>query len=209
MTLSNGFVSADNARMSTTTNIAIHSEISVIESRILVESGNGFMTVSINDSLMTNNILNTSIEISSVSSGNDTITITGTSVTVGTPVIFTTTNTLPTPLSTNTIYYLVPTETIYVYKISASKQNSMQITPIVVALTDVGTGTHSITVQTQSQLYYNAWTAYTYSSEYKAYTVQMSSVISYFTNLGYTITRRQGTTSTGITGNIFYWYITW
>jgi hypothetical protein len=209
MTLANGFVTADNAEKSTATNIIIHSEISAIEGKILVESGKGFMSVIVNDSLMTNNTLNTSVSVSSVSVMNNTITLSGTDVETGTPVIFSSTNTLPSPLTTNTIYYLVATNTINVYKLSDSKQNSMQTSPIVLTIADTGTGTHSAIIQTQSQLYYNAWTEYTYSPENKAYSVQMNNVISYFTNLGYSITRRQGTNSLGALSNIFYWYITW
>ena len=157
----------------------------------------------------TGDLIEFSFYTTNVSTGSSTITLSGVTTPVGTPVTFSSTGTLPAPLSTATTYYLVPTATQYVYGIASTKQNSYQSTPILVVLTDVGTGLMSATVETQSQLYFTAWQDYSYNPESRIYSQQMLKVINYFTDLGYTITRVQAIDINGNTIGVMNWYITW
>ena len=202
MAVANGFISAKEARAGTTSDVIIHREISSIEERILIESGNGFLSATINNTYMTDKTINSPVVISSVNTTNNTITLTGVDASVGIPINFSSTSILPTPLIANQIYYLVPTSTVNVYKIAASKQNSFQSSPITIDIIDIGAGTHSVTILQQSSLYYKTWQNYT-GGETRIYAQQMQYVIGYFTNLGYTIIRKVSTNST------FDWYITW
>lgn len=61
-------------------------------------------------------------------------------LTTGTPIAFTTTNTLPTGLSTNTLYYVVAVGS-NTFKVATSAANALAGT--VIAYSDAGTGTHT------------------------------------------------------------------
>lgn len=66
----------------------------------------------------------------------------------GTPVKFTTTDTLPAGLSTNTVYYLIY-QSATTFKVASSLANALAGTAI--DITDTGTGTHTINVQERMQ----------------------------------------------------------
>lgn len=88
------------------------------------------------------NIYGSKVEISSVSSGDDTITLSGASQYMGYMAIcqFTTSDTLPSPLTADTTYYLNGTSTVLnVYASEGDVSTSTKID-----LTDAGVGTHYI-----------------------------------------------------------------
>jgi hypothetical protein len=202
MSLSNGFITADNARNNNVANAAIHSEISTIETMILAEANKGFTSVDITSSTMTDQTLATTISVSSVDASANTITFVGVYAS-GTPVTITAT-TLPSPLSSNTVYYLVAQPTTNVYKLAVSKQKALQASLDTIDLTSTG-NTVSVNIQPQSLLYFNAWQNMAYNREYVALSDHMQKVIAYFVGYGYTIDRIQVDTNT----QRFFWRILW
>src|SRR3990167_730698 len=73
--------------------------------------------------------------------GTDVCTATGTILTItGTPVKFSTTDTLPAGLSTNTLYYLIYQSTT-TFKVASTLANALSGTAI--DITDTCTGTHT------------------------------------------------------------------
>lgn len=202
---SRGFFTADIAAKNIATDLVIHQEICDVEARIMVESANSFLSVTISNTLFTDGTLNPPITIVSVDPILNTLTISGSPLTIGTPIYMTSTGTLPSPLQTSTIYYIVSTATLDVYQLSSTKQNSYQTVPIVIDITDAGVGTHSLTPLKQSQLYYMSWKNYTNFPESRIYSERMKSVINYFTSMGYNIERRESLSTVGT----FNWYISW
>ena len=145
-----------------------------------------------------------SYALTAVSTGNSNITVTGSELPAGTPVTFSSSGNLPTPLVTDQTYYLVSTGTTNVYEIASTKQNALLPTPVTIALTSIPAGTNYMTLVSQSFLYFMALSNYYFKKESRIYTQQMDSVINHFMNLGYNIERRQNQTA-----NAFYWKISW
>lgn len=206
---SRGFFTADIAAKNIATDLVIHQEICDVEARIMVESANSFLSVTVNNTLFTDSVLNAPITITSVDPVLNTLTLTGAPLTIGTPIYVSSTGTLPSPLQTSTIYYIVPTATLDVYQLALTKQNSYQTVPVTIDITDAGTGTHSLTPLKQSQLYYMSWKNYTSFPESRIYSERMKSVMNYFTGMGYNIDRREAVNTLGVPVGTFNWYISW
>ena len=93
---SNGFISADLAGQNSSTNLIIHQEISAIETEILTQSNLGFGSCSVNSSYMTNNDFPSAVEVLTISTSNDTITLDGSNdFQSGQPILLSSTDTLP------------------------------------------------------------------------------------------------------------------
>lgn len=182
--------------------VVIHSEITAIENRILQELNNGFRSAIINSTTMTSQPTANVVVVSSVDINTNIMTIPSTFI-LGSPVYFTTTGTLPGNIITSKTYYLVPISST-TYKIAETKQNSMQTTPIIVDITSAGSGTLSLNVLSESQLYYQAWQNVVFNPDLKIYSQRMTTVIDYFVSLGYSIVRLKENNS-----NIMNWSVTW
>jgi len=82
--------------------------------------------------------------VESVSAAADTMTLTGHAYKTGDgPIQFTTTGTLPSPLQTTTDYWLVAVDYDTV-QVAAAFADSVASVPVVIDLTNAGTGTHTI-----------------------------------------------------------------
>ena len=155
-----GFIPASDAANGFVTDITLHRECTEIESIILQQSNYGFLQATITTTPMTSNAFLAALVVTNVNTTNNTVTIPGLAAELtasmpscstnllGTPVTFSSTNLLPSPLVTSTVYYLIPTTTTDVYGIATSKQNAFQCPPVSITLAvtpSVVTGTTSIT----------------------------------------------------------------
>ena len=143
---------------------------------------------------------------SNVNVSTNTITITGHPYQTGSVVTVATSNTLPNPLQAATYYYVIYVDANTI-KLASSLANSLLPIPQAISLTTSGTGTMTTSLYPAALDYFNVWQNLTPSNALvtRPYADQMSTVINYFTNLGYTILRQTNPQ----TNNSMQWNVMW
>jgi hypothetical protein len=113
-------------------------------------------------------------------------------------VILQTTGILPAPIQAGYFYYVNPIDSDN-FQLFTTKEKVLA--NIFIPLVNTGTGIHSSTLIPTSQLYYQVWLGQITDNTLDS---KMNSVIQYFTDLGYTISRKANTTT-----STFYWSVQW
>lgn len=178
----------------------IHTEARQIEDAILAAANLGLLDVTVSDTLMTDTTLASWQTISSVQvSPTNTFNLTAHGFLTGDQVQFLTTGTLPTPINSTSVYYVIKINDNS-FKLAATKADSVNGTPITISA--AGSGSIQVRGVTVAQQFYNVWQGL---STDRVKTAQLTSLKSHFTNLGYTISQQSNPTTNGV----FVWLLSW
>jgi hypothetical protein len=200
------FITAQDARQNAMREYVVHNEARAIENAVLVSAKDGYYETTVSgDTAMTDGAT-ANVLVSVVNSPDGSFTIPSHPYQTGSVVTVFANGTLPTPLATNTYYYVIYIDANTV-KLASSLANVLKPIPQPIALTDTGTGEMYMTLYPPSRDYFNTWKALPTSNSLndRPYQDQMDTVIAYFTNLGYNIARQTNPS----TNNTLQWYIKW
>jgi hypothetical protein len=181
----------------------VNTEATTIQADILAAIYNGLYNTNVTNSPMTNPVLGSPMQLTINQGTSIFATSVPNTITTGSVVTFTTDTQLPTPIQALTFYYAIVLNNMQ-FQVATTKANAMAGNFIV--LTSPGAGNSYVTLQTQSALYYAA-----YSGNSLDPTIanplqdQMSSIINYYSGLGYNISQ----VVNPATNATFMWSISW
>lgn len=200
-------ISAADAKLQGQGNLVILKEVRVIEEAILTAVNSNLLNATVADgtamTMSTPSIVVTGTVNGPTTTATDTFTINGTTVTAS----GTTLNSLVDDINTLAITGITASKSSVsgALKIT-SDNNNFNITIAAgtgTILSDVGIAVGVTNATDVSKTYYTVWQGTTANT---TYTQQMTEVIKYFTDLGYTITRQKNASTSNTT---FKWYVTW
>lgn len=122
----------------------------------------------------------------------------------GEEVILSSSGTFPTPLAGGTNYFIKYVDQNS-FQLCASYLDVVNCNPIVISA--AGTGILEIRLYSPQERYFDAWQGNGNADAARPLIDQMNGVITYFQNLGYTITRQQNPNVTA--AGVFWWIIRW
>ena len=202
------FITASEARTNAVKDQIIHSEAREIENYILDAVKIGYYsTVVSNATIMTSATVQTfDVPNVNISTSTNSFYITDHQIPAGTPITVTGTGNIAVPLTSNTLYYTIYQDPDNI-KLAASLEMATASIPTPIDITDSGTGNLIITTRNAASDYFAVWQNMPASNTNLTapYQDQMTTVINYFTNLGYTINRVTNTN----TSNTFNWQVNW
>lgn len=200
-------ISAADAKLQGQGNLVILKEVRVIEEAILTAVNSNLLNATVADgtamTMSTPSIVVTGTVNGPTTTATDTFIINGTTVTAS----GTTLNSLVDDINTLAITGITASKSSVsgALKIT-SDNNNFNITIAAgtgTILSDVGIAVGVTNATDVSKTYYTVWQGTTANT---TYTQQMTEVIKYFTDLGYTITRQKNASTSNTT---FKWYVTW
>ena len=200
------FISATEARQSAFAETIVHAEGRTIEDAILAAINAGYYetTVSTGTTMTINQ--STPLIISAIDTTKNTITMLSHPYKTGDTITVSSNGDFPVPLAPAIYYYVIYVDRNTI-RLASSYSNAIQPIPIAISLSSSGSGTITASLYPPSQDYYNAWQNLPTSNSLltRPYMDQIATIISYFTNLGYTIVQQTNPN----TSNSFQWHLLW
>tara|TARA_B100000315_G_scaffold58900_2_gene53449 strand:+ start:1807 stop:2412 length:606 start_codon:yes stop_codon:yes gene_type:complete len=200
-------ISAADAKLQAQGNLVILQEVRAIEEAILTAVGSNLLYATVSDgttmTMSTPAISVTATVNNPTTTANQTFTINSTPVTSS----GTTINSMVDDINTLVMTGITASKTAVAGALKISSDNN-NFTLIIAAgsgtlLGDLGLTAATTTATAVSKDYYNVWQN---TATNTTYTQQMSEVVQYFTDKGYTIVRQKNADTTNTT---FKWYVTW
>ena len=200
-------ISAADAKLQAQGNLVILQEVRAIEEAILTAVSSSLLNATVADgTLMTMStpaISVTATVNNPTTTAGHTFTINGTTVTASSTTI----NAIVDDINTLAMTGITASKTAVAGALKIASDNN-NFTLILAAATgtilgDLGLTAATTTATAVSKIYYNVWQNTATNTTYKQ---QMSEVIQYFTNIGYTVIRQKNADTTNTT---FKWYVTW
>jgi hypothetical protein len=200
-------ISAADAKLQAQGNLVILQEVRAIEEAILTAVGSNLLYATVSDgttmTMSTPAISVTATVNNPTTTASQTFTINSTTVTSS----GTTINSIVDDINTLAMTGITASKTAVAGALKISSDNN-NFTLIIAAgsgtlLGDLGLTAATTTATAVSKDYYNVWQN---TATNTTYTQQMSEVVQYFTDKGYTIVRQKNADTTNTT---FKWYVTW
>lgn len=200
-------ISAADAKLQAQGNLIILQEVRAIEEAILAAVSNNLLNATVSDgttmTMSTPAISVTATVNNPTTTAAHTFTINTTTVTAS----GTTINSIVDDINTLAITGITASKTAVAGALKISSDNN-NFTLILAAATgtilgDLGLTAATTTATAVSKIYYNVWQN---TATNTTYTQQMSEVVKYFIDKGYTIVRQKNANTTNTT---FKWYVTW
>ena len=205
------YINKNEARATARNDLTIFNEVQALMKQVITDAGNGlYQTIVSDGTTMTEStpviLLAGTVENPTISVGNDTLIIAGQTITLGTSglnlnAIMADINDALIPgliagkgNNKFRIFYTAPAATTWQVVIGSGSANA--------ALGINVAGGTLTAINPDSIIYNNVWQG---TGTDRAKTDQMNQVMSYFTNLGYTIDRQ----TNSLTGKTFKWVITY
>jgi hypothetical protein len=200
-------ISAADAKLQAQGNLVILQEVRAIEEAILTAVSNSLLNATVSDStimtMSTPAISVTATVNNPTTTAAHTFTINGTTVTASSTTI----NAIVDDINTLALTGITASKTAVAGALKISSDNN-NFTLILAAATgtllgDLGLTAATTTATAVSKTYYTVWQNTSVNTTYKQ---QMSEVIKYFADKGYTLLRQKNADTTNAT---FKWYVTW
>ena len=200
-------ISAADAKLQAQGNLVILQEVRAIEEAILTAVSSSLLNATVADgTLMTMStpaISVTATVNNPTTTAGHTFTINGTTVTASSTTI----NAIVDDINTLAMTGITASKTAVAGALKIASDTN-DFTLIIAAgtgtlLGDLGLTAATTTATAVSKDYYNVWQN---TATNTTYTQQMSEVIQYFTDKGYTLIRQKNANTTNTT---FKWYVTW
>jgi len=200
-------ISAADAKLQAQGNLVILQEVRAIEEAILTAVSSSLLNATVSDgttmTMSTPAVSVTATVNAPTITAAHTFTINSTTVTAS----GTTLNSIVDDINTLAISGITASKTAVTGALKISSDNN-NFTLIIAAATgtilgDLGLTAAVTNTSAVSKTYYTVWQNTTINTTYKQ---QMSEVINYFTDIGYTIVRQKNADTTNTT---FKWYVTW
>ena len=200
-------ISAADAKLQAQGNLVILQEVRAIEEAILTAVSNNLLNATVSDgttmTMSTPAVSVTGTVNNPTTTAGHTFTINSTTVTASS----TTLNAIVDDINTLAITGITASKTAVAGALKIASDNN-NFTLILAAATgtilgDLGLTAATTTATAVSKDYYNVWQN---TATNTTYTQQMSEVVQYFTDKGYTIVRQKNADTTNTT---FKWYVTW
>ncbi len=200
-------ISAADAKLQAQGNLVILQEVRAIEEAILTAVSGSLLNATVSDgttmTMSTPAISVTATVNNPTTTAGHTFTINSTTVTAS----GTTINSIVDDINTLAITGITASKTAAAGALKISSDNNNFTLIIAVGtgtiLGDLGLTAATTTATAVSKTYYTVWQNTTINTTYKQ---QMSEVIQYFTDIGYTIVKQKNADTTNTT---FKWYVTW
>ena len=200
-------ISAADAKLQAQGNLIILQEVRAIEEAILTAVSSNLLYATVSDgtimTMSTPAVSATATVNNPTVTASQTFTINSTTVTASS----TTLNSIVDDINTLAITGITASKTAVAGALKiASDNNNFTLTLAAgtgTILGDLGLTAATTTATAVSKIYYNVWQNTATNTTYKQ---QMSEVITYFTNIGYTIIRQKNADTTNTT---FKWHVTW
>jgi hypothetical protein len=200
-------ISAADAKLQAQGNLVILQEVRAIEEAILTAVSSSLLNATVSDgttmTMSTPAVSVTGTVNNPTTTATQTFTINGATVTAS----GTTINSIVDDINILAISGITASKTAVAGALKISSDNNNFTLIIAVGtgtiLGDLGLVAATTTATAVSKTYHTVWQNTTINTTYKQ---QMSEVIQYFTNIGYTIVRQKNADTTNTT---FKWYVTW
>ena len=200
-------ISAADAKLQAQGNLVILQEVRAIEEAILTAVSSNVLNATVSDgttmTMSTPAVSVTGTVNNPTTTAGHTFTINGTTVTASSTSI----NSIVDDINTLAMTGITASKTAVAGALKIASDNN-NFTLIIAAATgtilgDLGLTAATTTATAVSKDYYNVWQN---TATNTTYTQQMSEVVQYFTDKGYTIVRQKNADTTNTT---FKWYVTW
>lgn len=200
-------ISAADAKLQAQGNLVILKEVRAIEEAILTAVSNSLLNATVSDSTimtMSTPVISVTATVNApTTTAAHTFIINGTTVTAS----GTTINAIVDDINTLAMIGITASKTAVAGALTISSDNN-NFTLILAAgtgslLGDLGLTAATTNATAVSKTYYNVWQNTAVNTTYKQ---QMSEVIQYFADKGYTLIRQKNADTTNTT---FKWYVTW
>jgi len=200
-------ISAADAKLQAQGNLVILQEVRAIEEAILTAVSSSLLNATVSDgttmTMSTPAVSVTATVNAPTITAAHTFTINSTTVTAS----GTTLNSIVDDINTLAISGITASKTAVTGALKISSDNNNFTLIIAVGtgtiLGDLGLTAATTTATAVSKTYHTVWQNTSVNTTYKQ---QMSEVIKYFTNIGYTVIRQKNADTTNTT---FKWYVTW
>ena len=200
-------ISAADAKLQAQGNLVILKEVRAIEEAILTAVNSSLLNATVSDgttmTMSTPAVSVTATVNNPTTTASHTFTINSTTVTASSTTI----NSIVDDINTLAIIGITASKTAVAGALKISSDNN-NFTLIIAAATgtilgDLGLTAATTTATAVSKTYLDVWQNTSINTTYKQ---QMSEVIKYFTDKGYTLIRQKNADTTNAT---FKWYVTW
>ena len=200
-------ISAADAKLQAQGNLVILQEVRAIEEAILTAVSSNLLNATVSDGTimtMSTPVISATATVNNpTTTASHTFTINSTTVTASSTTI----NSIVDDINTLGITGITASKTAVAGALKISSDNNNFTLTLAAGtgtlLGDLGLTAAVTNASAVSKTYYTVWQNTTINTTYKQ---QMSEVIKYFTNIGYTLIRQKNADTTNTT---FKWYVTW